>query len=65
MLVLPRDKGKIRKLRTMLHDLYSHLSSKALFAKGDEQDESDPSGHDKFYPYVCLDINLDFRKQQI
>jgi len=66
MLILPRDKGKIRKLRTVLSDLYSHLSSKIVFVKGGEdQDEIDPSNHDKFYPYVCLDINLDFRKQQI
>lgn len=56
MLILPH-KNKLRQSRKTLHDLYGHLSSKSVFGKNDEEED------EKFYPYVCLDVNLDFRKQ--
>jgi len=57
MLILP-NKGKSKQLRKALQDLYGHLSSKNVF-KDEEEDEA--PGAEKFYPYVSLDINLDFR----
>lgn len=36
-------------------ELYGHLSSKSVFSKDDEDDE--------FYPYVSLEINLDFKSR--
>jgi len=58
MLLLP-NKGKQKKLRKVLHELYGYLSTKNVFSKdeveGTEQDE-------KFFPYVFLEVNLDMRK---
>jgi len=59
MLLLPH-KNKDRQLRKVLHDLYAHLSSKTVFGgKGETADEDD----ENFFPYVFLEVNLDFRKQ--
>jgi len=57
MMLLPH-KGKSKKLRKILTDLYGYLSSKAVFSKDEEED-----AFEKFFPYVFLEINLDFRKQ--
>jgi len=57
MLLLP-NKGKSKRLRKVLFELYGHLGSKAIYAKEDEDDSSS----DTFFPYVFLDINIDFRK---
>jgi len=57
MLLLPH-KGKSSRLRKCLNDLYSHLSSHQVF-KSDDDDNSNES--EKFYPYVSLEINLDYR----
>jgi len=59
MLLLPH-KNKIRQLRKVLGDMYAHLTSKSVFGgKGDTEEPED----DKFFPYVFLEVNLDFRKQ--
>jgi len=58
MLILPH-KGKATKLRKTLTDLYGHLSSKAVYSAKDEEEHM--PGSETFYPYVSLDINLDFR----
>jgi V-type H+-transporting ATPase subunit C len=56
MLLLPH-KGKATKLRKCLGDMYSHLSSRAVF----RHDDDDNNDNEKFYPYVFLEISLDFR----
>lgn len=38
--------------------MYSHLTSKSVFGGKDVSDDDD----DKFFPYVFLEVNLDFRK---
>jgi len=58
MLLLPQ-KNKVRQMRKVLNDLYSHLTSKSVFGGKDTHDEED----DKFFSYVFLEVNLDFRKQ--
>jgi len=62
MLLLPH-KGKATKLRKVLSDLYGHLSSKAVFS-AKEEEEGPGHGSEVFYPYVSLDINLDFRSNK-
>jgi len=62
MLILP-NKSKIKKLRQVLAELYGHLSSKSVFS-GQKTEEEDPA-EDKFFPYVFLEINLDFRRAQV
>jgi len=58
MLLLPH-KNKVTQLRKVLTDLYSHLTSKNVFGgKGEELEVEE----EKFYPYVSLEVNLDFRK---
>jgi len=59
MLLLPQ-KNKVKQLRKVLSDLYAHLTSKSVFSGKEAAEEDD----DKFFPYVFLEINLDFRKQQ-
>jgi len=60
MLLLPL-KNKDRQLRKKLHNLYAHLSSKSVFGgKGETPTEEED---ENFYPYVFLEVNLDFRKQ--
>jgi len=58
MLLLPQ-KNKTKQLRKVLNDLYSHLTSKSVFS-GKDADEVE---EENFYPYVSLEVNLDFRKQ--
>lgn len=60
MLILPQ-KSKVKRLRKVLNELYGHLSSKSVFSKEDE--DEGPPGSDKFFPYVFLEISIDFRKQ--
>lgn len=62
MLILP-NKSKIKKLRQVLAELYGHLSSKSVFS-GQKAEEEDPA-EDKFFPYVFLEISLDFRRAQV
>lgn len=62
MLLLPH-KSKVKKLRKVLLDLYSHLSAKTLFSAKDDEAEKDEL--EKFYPYVFLEINLDFRGKSV
>jgi len=65
MLLLPNKKST--KLRKALHELYGHLSSKSIFGKGDGKDEEEHvpgTEQEHFYPYVSLEINLDFRNKQ-
>jgi len=58
MLLLPQ-KNKTKNLRKVLNDLYSHLTSKSVFSgKGEMESEEE----ENFFPYVCLEVNLDFRK---
>jgi len=58
MLLLP-NKNRTKNLRKVLHDLYSHLTSKSVFSgKGETETEED----ENFFPYVCLEVNLDYRK---
>lgn len=58
VLMLPQ-KNRVKQLRKVLSDLFGHLASKKVFGgKAEEEDE------DKFFPYVFLEINIDFRKQQ-
>jgi len=59
MLLLP-NKNKETRLRKSLLELYGHLGSKQLYK--DNKDEDEP-GDEKFYPYVFLEINLDFRNK--
>jgi len=63
MLILP-NKARVKKLRQVLAELYGHLSSKQVFTgqKGEEEREE---AEDKFFPYVFLEINLDFRRAQV
>jgi len=67
MLLLP-NKNKHSKLRKALAELYGHLSSKSVFdTKVKEKDEDEPTNaldSENFYPYVSLEINLDFRNKQ-
>lgn len=56
MLLLPH-KGKAKKLRKVLNDLYGYLSSKSVFNAKDEE------GSEDFFPYVYLEINLDFKSK--
>jgi len=55
MLVLP-NKGKQKRLRKILHELFGYLSTKNVFSKDEEEE------NEKFFPYVFLDFNLDLRK---
>jgi len=59
MLILP-NKGRTRHLRKELQNLYGHLSSKNVFGKEEEEDEH----AEKFFPYVSLEINLDFNNHK-
>jgi V-type H+-transporting ATPase subunit C len=61
MLLVP-NKNKDSKLRKALAELYGHLSSKSIFNKDSKDDEDGPE-HENFYPYVSLEINLDFRNK--
>jgi len=61
MLVLPQ-KGKHRKLRQVLANLYSHLSKKSVFSKDGASEEDDPNA-EEFFPYVALEIDMDFRNK--
>jgi len=68
MLLLP-NKNKHSKLRKSLAELYGHLSSKSVFGvKAKEKEEDEPIAatldSESFYPYVSLEINLDFRNKQ-
>jgi len=72
MLLLP-NKNKDSKLRKALAELYGHLSSKSIFdskkSKDDESDLTESTMMDfsdgaSFYPYVSLEINLDFKNKQ-
>jgi len=58
MLLLP-NKGKQKKLRKVLQDLYGYLSTKNVFSKEEEGNEQE---NEKFFPYVFLEVNLDLRK---
>jgi len=60
MLLLPH-KGKATRLRKCLNDMYSHLSSRTVF----KYDDDDSNDSEKFYPYVYLEINLDFRPKNV
>jgi len=64
MLLLP-SKNKHSKLRRALAELYGHLSSKSIFdAKSKEKEEDEPAAdNETFYPYVSLEINLDFKNK--
>jgi len=55
MLLLP-NKGKSKRLRKILHELYGYLSTKNVFSKEEEED------NEKFFPYVFLEVNMDLRK---
>jgi len=59
MLLLP-NKSKVKRLRQVLNELYGHLSKKTIFADKSEEEEND-----SFFPYVALDVNLDFRPKNI
>jgi V-type H+-transporting ATPase subunit C len=61
MLLLP-NKNKDSKLRRALAELYGHLSSKSIFSKDNKEDDEGPD-QENFYPYVSLEINLDFRNK--
>jgi len=54
MLLLPH-KNKTKKLRSVLAELYGHLGSKSVFSGKSEE------GDEEYFPYVCLEINLDFK----
>jgi len=55
ILMLPH-KNKVKSLRKVLQDLFGHLASKSAF--GGKADIHE----DEFFPYVFLDMNLDYRK---
>eukprot|EP01116_Phalansterium_solitarium_P002753 TRINITY_DN1298_c2_g1_i1.p1 TRINITY_DN1298_c2_g1~~TRINITY_DN1298_c2_g1_i1.p1 ORF type:complete len:386 (+),score=90.96 TRINITY_DN1298_c2_g1_i1:109-1266(+) len=59
MLAFPL-KGKQRKLRTVLAQLYGHLSKKSVFSNKGGDDEHEQGAED-FFPYVSLDVDLDLR----
>jgi len=61
MLLLP-NKNRQTRLRKALQELYGHLMSQSIFQSHDSKDE-DEVGPDaeKFYPYISLEINLDFK----
>jgi V-type H+-transporting ATPase subunit C len=58
MLILPQ-KNKIKKLRNVLNELYGHLGSKVMF--GNKGAASHEEGEEEYFPYVFLEINLDFK----
>jgi len=60
-MLLLAHKGKSTRLRKCLGDLYSHLSSRSVFKSDDDDNNND----EKFYPYVSLEINLDFRPKNL
>jgi len=60
ILLLPQ-KNKIKKLRHVLHDQFKHLGSKVASAPVGK-DEAEEGEEEKFYPYVFLEINIDFQK---
>jgi len=60
MLVLPQ-KNKTKQLRKALNDMYSHLAAKSVFGGKEGDNDED----DKFFPYVFLEVNLDFRKTNL
>jgi len=63
MLLLPH-KNKHSKLRKALLELYGHLSSKSIFKDKDaDTDEINPLDMETFFPYVSLEINLDFKNK--
>jgi len=66
MLLLP-NKNKQTRLRKALAELYGHLSSKSVFNSKEKDKEEEESGtaldQESFYPYVSLEINLDFRNK--
>ncbi|XP_065072094.1 V-type proton ATPase subunit C 1-B-like [Rhopilema esculentum] len=58
-MLLQPNKGKTRKLRDVLLDLYAHLDSQA--SKGTQGDVDIPGlmlGQREYYPYVCFNIKL-------
>lgn len=61
VLMLPQ-KNKVKNLRKVLHDLFGHLASKSVFGGGKAEHEEDD---DKFFPYVFLEINYDYRKTNL
>jgi len=64
MLLLP-NKNKQTKLRKALGELYGHLSSKTIFTKEKHEEDEASADTENFYPYVSLEINLDFRNKQV
>jgi len=63
MLMLPKQ-SKVKRLRKVLQDLYGHLSSKGVFDTKDDE-ETDGAATEKFFPYVFLEIPLDFRQKNL
>jgi len=61
ILIFPH-KNKQRKLRVALNELFSHLSAKSVFNEKGVKEEEEDTGGEQFYPYVSLDLNIDFQK---
>lgn len=59
-----QTKNKQTKLRKALGELYGHLSSKTIFTKEKHEEDESSGDTENFYPYVSLEINLDFRNKQ-
>jgi V-type H+-transporting ATPase subunit C len=63
MLLLP-NKNRQTRLRKALQELYGHLVSKSIFHDSKDEDEVGPDA-EKFYPYISLEINLDFKNKSL
>lgn len=58
MLIQPK-KGKEKRVRKALEDLYGHLGDAALF------DVEEETLTEQFFPYVSLNMNLEMRQQSL
>jgi len=62
ILMLPHKKTSETKLRKALNEIFAHLGSGYLDEKDKDDDLNSPLMQEKFYPYVYLEIDVDFNK---
>jgi len=63
-IILMPQKNKANKLRKTLHELYGDSNSKAQYSEKPSAEEEEEEGG-QFFPYVFLEINVDFQPNAI
>jgi len=64
-IILLPNKNKANKLRKTLHQLYGDSNSKALYTEKPSVEEEEGGEEGQFFPYVFLEINVDFQPNAV